>query len=293
MQGTAFEKWRATFNGNPKAHFIVLSGPGLGNVHELNGDALVFGSDVFAADIVVRDASVGERQTAVFHEPERGGYVVRDLAGGTFVNQESVDGGRVLRDGDRLFFGDCVLEFSCGDPVKARFHEEVSWMLHHDHLTGLLAKDRFEEEFRGSLEIAQAEGRHFSILMADIDNLKTINDEHGHLLGEFIVGEVGRIIGKLHSTGGRYATRFGGDEYQTVLPGVSRSAALEVARDLRRTVEEHSFERDGVVTNPTLSVGVATFPENGENSDDLTYAADRALYRAKNSGGDAVVAAES
>ena len=293
MQGTALEERRATFNGNETAHFIVLSGPGLGDVYELNGDALVFGSDVFAADVVVRDANVGERQAAVFRDPRLDGYVVEDLAGGTFVNQESVDGGRVLRNGDRLFLGESILEFSYGDPVKARFHEEVSWMIHHDHLTGLLAKDRFEEEFRGSLEIAGSGGRHLSILMADIDNLKEINDEHGHLLGEFIVGEVGRIIDRLHGTDGRYATRFGGDEYQTVLPGLSKSAALKVARDLRRAVEEHSFERDGVVTNPTLSIGVATFPENGRSSEDLTYAADRALYRAKNSGGDTVVVADS
>ena len=270
---------------------MVLAGPGLGDVYGLNGDALVFGSDVFAADVVVRDTSIGERQATVFRDPARGGYVVEDLAGDTAVNGEFVDGGRVLRDGDRLFFGNSVLEFSCGDPVKASFHREVSRMIHHDHLTGLLAKDRFEEEFRGSLEVARAEGRCLSVIMADIDNLKAINDEHGHLLGEFTVGEVGRIIGDLHDTGGRYATRFGGDEYQTVLPGLSKNAAREVAETLRRDVCEYSFENDGVVTNPTLSIGVATFPENGEDSDDLTYAADRALYRAKNSGGNTVAVA--
>lgn len=238
-----------------------------------------------------QDASIGDQQTTVLCDPECGGYRVKDLAGGTFVNGECVDGGQVLQDGDRLFFGDCVLEFSYRDPVKARFHREVSWMIRHDHLTGLLAKDRFEEEFNRSLEIARAEDRRLSIIMADIDNLKAINDAHGHLLGEFTVGEVGGIIGRLHDTGGRYATRFGGDEYQTVLPDLSKDAALEVAEDLRRAVEEYTFERDGVTTNPTLSIGVATFPENGGNRDDLTYAADRALYRAKSSGGNTVITA--
>jgi two-component system, cell cycle response regulator len=121
--------------------------------------------------------------------------------------------------------------------------------------------------------------------MADIDNLKKVNDAHGHLLGEYVVGEIGRIIGELHEEEGRYATRFGGDEYQTILPGLSREEALEVAEEIRHRVEEHAFERDGVRANPTLSLGVATYPGDGE-----TRAADEALYRAKRSAGNAVSA---
>ncbi len=129
-----------------------------------------------------------------------------------------------------------------------------------------------------------------SVLMADIDNLKKINDAHGHLLGEHIVGEIGRIIGGLHEEEGRQATRFGGDEYQTLLPGFSKEEALEVAEEIRRRVEEHSFEHDDVSARLTLSLGVATYPEDGETRAALTRAADEALYRAKRSGGNAVSA---
>jgi diguanylate cyclase (GGDEF)-like protein len=120
--------------------------------------------------------------------------------------------------------------------------------------------------------------------MADIDNLKKINDEHGHLLGEFIVGEVGRIIGDLHSEGGRRATRFGGDEYQTIIPDLSKNEALAVAEEVRRRVEEYAFKHEGTLANPTLSVGVATYPKDGATRNNLTHAANEALYRAERAG---------
>jgi diguanylate cyclase (GGDEF)-like protein len=125
--------------------------------------------------------------------------------------------------------------------------------------------------------------------MADIDNLKKVNDAHGHLLGEYVVGEIGRIIGELHEEEeSRQATRFGGDEYQTILPGFSKKEALEVAEEIRQRVEDHVFEKRDVTVHPTLSLGVATYPEDGETRAALTRAADEALYRAKRAGGNTV-----
>ena len=124
--------------------------------------------------------------------------------------------------------------------------------------------------------------------MADIDNLKKVNDAHGHLLGEYVVGEIGRIIGGLHEEDSRQATRFGGDEYQTILPGLLKREALEVAEEIRRRVEDHVFEERDVTVHLTLSLGVATYPEDGETRAALTRAADEALYRAKRAGGNTV-----
>ena len=124
--------------------------------------------------------------------------------------------------------------------------------------------------------------------MADVDNLKQINDEHGHLLGEFTVGEVGQVLDAVLGGGRRRATRFGGDEYQAILPGEDASATLAVAESIRGAVEGHAFEHDGIMVNPTLSVGMAAYPDAGSTTDDLTRAADRALYRAKHAGGNNV-----
>jgi two-component system, cell cycle response regulator len=271
---------------------VVLRGPGLGDFFFLDGEEFVLGSDPFRADVVVRDIEVAPRHADIRREPGSGAYTVCGLGAeeGIVVNGEPLLdlGRRTLRDGDRIFIGDSVLEFSQGDPVKTQFHGALDHLINRDYLTGLLAKKRFDEEFEHRLGAMAAAGKPLSVLMADIDNLKKINDQHGHLLGESVVGAVGRIIGELHAGEGRWATRFGGDEYQTILPGLAKKEALTVAEEIRRRVEEYAFEHGGSLANPTLSVGVAAYPEDGATKNDLTHAADEALYRAKRAGGNTV-----
>ena len=273
-----------------RPHLIVWRGPSLGDFFALEGDALVLGSDPFRADVVVRDVEVSPKHAWIVREPERESYVLRDLGAGegTAVNGEALAGERPLSDGDRIFVGDSVLEYSHGDPVRADFHGALHRLVSRDYLTGLLVKNRFDVEFEHSLEAASSARQPLSVLMADIDNLKKVNDAHGHLLGEYVVGEIGRIIGELHDDESRQATRFGGDEYQTILPGLSKEAALEVAEEIRRRVEDHVFGERGVSVHPTLSLGVAAYPEDGETRAALTRAADEALYRAKRAGGNTV-----
>jgi diguanylate cyclase (GGDEF)-like protein len=186
--------------------------------------------------------------------------------------------------------GDSVLEFSHQDEIKASFYEQLHRLVNRDHLTGLFSKGRFDREFEHRLEAMADEGRPLSVLMADIDSLKKINDANGHLLGEFVVGEIGHIIGAIHEEEGRSATRFGGDEYQTVLPDLPKEGAMKVAEEIRRRVETQIFERDDVAATTTISIGVASHPEDGTTHQELTHAADAALYRAKRAGGNTVSA---
>ncbi len=276
-----------------RPHLVVLQGPGLGDFFEIDHDVLVLGSDPFSADIVVRDVEVEPRHVEVYREPGSGGYAVRDIGAGKgiVINGEALEGSRaVLSDGDRITLGDSVLEFSHKDPVKASFYDELHRLVNQDHLTGLLSKARFDDEFEHHLEATADEERPLGVLMADIDGLKKINDANGHLLGEFVVGEIGRIVGELHEGEGRSATRFGGDEYQSILPNLTKEEALEVAEEIRRRVQAHAFEQGGVTAQTTISVGVAAYPEDGTTREALTRAADEALYRAKRAGGNAVSA---
>jgi two-component system cell cycle response regulator len=276
-----------------RPHLVVLQGPGLGDFFELGEDALVLGSDPFKADIVVRDVEVEPRHAEVYRKTDSGGYAVRGVGASKALalNGEVIEEpgcGHLLSDGDRIHMGDSVLEFSHQDEIKASFYEQLHHLVNRDHLTGLYSKGRFDREFEHRLEAMADEGRPLSVLMADIDSLKKINDAHGHLLGEFVVGEIGRIIGALHEEQGRRATRFGGDEYQAVLPELSKEEALEVAEEIRRRVEAHAFERGDVAARTTISIGVATYPEDGTTRQELTHAADAALYRAKRAGGNTV-----
>ncbi|MDQ2671600.1 MAG: diguanylate cyclase [Actinomycetota bacterium] len=278
--------------GENRPHLVVLQGPGLGDFFEIADDELVLGSDPFSADIVVRDVEVEPRHAELYRRP--GGYALRGIveAGKTIaLNGEVIEEpgySKLLSDGDRIHVGDSVLEYSHQDEIKASFFEQLHELVNRDHLTGLFSKGRFDREFEHRLEAMADEGRPLSVLMADIDSLKKINDAKGHLLGEFVVGEIGRIIGAIHEEEGRSATRFGGDEYQSVLPDLSKEDALGVAEEIRRSVEARTFERDDVSARTTISIGVASYPEDGTTHQELTHAADAALYRAKRAGGNAV-----
>ncbi len=277
--------------GANRPHFVVLRGPGLGDFFKITDDELILGSDPFRADIVVRDVEVEPRHAEVYKEP--GGYVVRGVGAGKDIAlngevMEEPGSGYLLSDGDRIHMGDSVLEFSHQDEIKASFYEQLHHLVNRDHLTGLFSKDRFDREFEHRLEVTADAGRPLSVLMADIDSLKKINDAHGHLLGEFVVGEIGRLIGAKHEEEGRSATRFGGDEYQAILPDLSREEAVGVAEEIRRSVEAHVFEREGTTARTTISIGVACYPEDGTTRQELTHAADAALYRSKSSGGNTV-----
>ena len=91
--------------------------------------------------------------------------------------------GHLLSDGGRIHVGDSVLEFSHQDEIKASFYEQLHRLVNCDHLTGLFSKGRFDREFEHRLEAMADEGRPLSVLMADIDSLKKINDANGRLLG--------------------------------------------------------------------------------------------------------------
>lgn len=281
----------ADIEESQNTHLIVLQGPDLGALHELDGEAVI-GSDPSRADVTLRDERVEPGHVRIYGRFGR--YFAEPLADyeQTELNGEVLTGPRLLSDRDRLQLGESVVEFASQDPLKSRLIENLRETINRDHLTGLLIKPRFDEELEQALAAAKERGEPLSVIMADVDNLKEINDEHGHLMGEFAVGEIGRIIGRFHESDGRRATRFGGDEYQTVLPGADAPTAVSMAERLRRAVEEHAFERDGVVAELTLSLGVAAYPEHGPTAADLTRAADEALYRAKHAGGNTVVISE-
>ena len=269
-------------------HLVVLRGPSFGDIYYLDEKASILGSDPFRADLVVRDIEVEPVQAKVFLDHRSGGYILQSLDGNTYLNEGRVEESHSLECGDRIFVGDSVLEFVRCDHLREHFHRNIQRLINQDHLTGLLAKNRFDEQFEHSMDLARERNLPLSVLMADIDNLKKINDTYGHLFGEFTVAEIGHLIQDSLASEDSYATRFGGDEYQMVLPNLTKDEAVEVAEEIRHRIESYVFEQDEVLANPTLSLGVASYPEDGSMPGELTRAADKALYRAKAAGGNTI-----
>jgi len=188
-----------------------------------------------------------------------------------------------LREGDKIYTGDTVLRFSLADEIDVGFQREVARMLATDPLTGLESKRSFDHRLEGALQGARRAGDELAMLMMDMDGIKGVNDTHGHLYGAHCIRTAGGLIGDVLGRSG-HACRFGGDEFTAFLPGANKAAALAVAEKIRSAIDRAGMEKNGIALHPTISIGVASFPGDGENATDLTHAADMALYRAKKKG---------
>jgi diguanylate cyclase (GGDEF)-like protein len=130
--------------------------------------------------------------------------------------------------------------------------------------------------------------RGFCLLMMDLDGLKSINDRYGHYHGDVILRAVAGIIRE----GGRsvdVAARYGGDEFVALLPETDPGGAYVVAEKIRQGVSELVVEASGQQVTTSLSIGVVSYPEDGQTADELMIAADEAMYLSKRLGKNRVV----
>jgi diguanylate cyclase (GGDEF)-like protein len=160
--------------------------------------------------------------------------------------------------------------------------ERIAQEARHDFLTGLLNRGGIMEVVEREMSRSNRTEEQFSILLADIDHFKRINDTFGHCTGDEVLREVANRIGhslRSHDSVGRY----GGEEFLIILPSSDESAALGAAEKLRRRICETPFRLGGTESRITISLGVATRVQE-VSAESLICAADVALYRAKNGG---------
>jgi diguanylate cyclase (GGDEF)-like protein len=133
---------------------------------------------------------------------------------------------------------------------------------------------------------------HFSLLFLDLDYFKTVNDQHGHLVGSRLLTEVGGLIKR--TLGPEHAGfRYGGDEFVALLRGADKTAATEVAQRLREALKEERFiSGEQMDLRITASFGLATYPEDGATLHAIIRSADTMMYKAKADGRDCIAIAD-
>jgi len=161
----------------------------------------------------------------------------------------------------------------------------------HDPLTGLYNRRQMEELLSREFLRVQRSGSTFSVVMVDIDHFKRINDTHGHETGDEVLVRIATLLVNAVRRSD-IVCRYGGEEFLILLLGSSAENAVRRATEVQRSVRNLVLSlRGGATLSITASFGVAACPEHGTDRDALLRAADRALYRAKNSGRDQVVVA--
>jgi diguanylate cyclase (GGDEF)-like protein len=166
----------------------------------------------------------------------------------------------------------------------AAANEELDRLARTDALTGLANHRYGNASLEGAIQRARLRGEQLSVLIGDVDDFKLFNDTYGHALGDEVLRLVAGVLREKIGDSGT-ASRYGGDEFLVILPGVDKAGAEVFADRLAAAVGETEFQvEDGSRVPVGLSLGVASFPEDSESKDHLLALADAAMYEAKRLG---------
>lgn len=161
-----------------------------------------------------------------------------------------------------------------------------------DGLTGLFNHRRFQEALHSELLRCERHKRPLAVLMLDVDFFKKVNDSMGHPAGDELLRRLAEVLGAdLRQTD--LISRYGGEEFAVLLPETTKAEAMQVAERMRESVELKINENNSWTQRITVSVGVATFPEDGATAETVLEAADQALYVAKRQGRNRVIGAKA
>lgn len=243
-------------------------------------------------DIVLEDANVSRQHARL--ERTEAGYVLTDLnsTNGTYVNEILVQQ-QVLTGGETLRLGSFIFKFLSADCLEAQYHETVYNAMTRDGLTRAFNKNYLLDTLATELARSRRSGHPISIVMMDIDHFKSVNDTHGHLVGDEVLKEFARRLQSV-SRAGDLLCRYGGEEFALVMGDTPMNEAIEVAERCRQVVASMPFETAAGPLNITTSLGVcdSNYASSIVTPTELIKLADDHLYQAKRSGRNRVCAPE-
>lgn len=173
---------------------------------------------------------------------------------------------------------------------NARLHATVNEQAQHDSLTGAYNHGTFIDKLDRTCAAAREDHSTVALVMLDIDKFKLYNDTYGHLVGNDVLRSVVAAI-QGHIKGTDVVGRWGGEEFAIMLPSVSRAQARLITERIRQTVAQNIMRdmQNQPIPSPTVSQGIAMYPDDGTHSEELIGKADTALYRAKDLGRNHIV----
>ena len=153
-----------------------------------------------------------------------------------------------------------------------------------DPLTGLYNRRAFNPKIRNEIDQFERYGTPLTLLVIDVDYFKTINDTYGHDVGDNVLKEIANLI-RDYVRKTDFCVRWGGEEFVVLATSTQQDKALIMAQNLRVAIENHNF---GIDQNVTISIGLTSL-EEGDQLESFIRKADKALYRAKQSGRNQII----
>jgi diguanylate cyclase (GGDEF)-like protein/PAS domain S-box-containing protein len=215
-----------------------------------------------------KTVTTGVKQVYEVEMIEEGGHQIRNIVISTSP----------LTDESGIIQGVLVVGKDITD--RKRIEEELKRISITDSLTGLFNQRHFFQRIAEETNRAKRMSYQICLMIFDIDNFKHYNDTNGHLAGNEILKKIGRIVGSAIRTNMDTAFRYGGDEFAVILPNTTTAESESIAGRIKRKM-------DASLGGLTISIGISSMSDH-ESVEEFINAADKAMYRAKSAGGEAV-----
>ncbi len=152
-----------------------------------------------------------------------------------------------------------------------------------DSMTGLYLNRYFQQRFREELARAGLKPTTLSLILLDVDHFKKYNDEFGHTAGDTVLKNIAKTIQRFIEPA-EFGARYGGEEFALLLPNRDKKSAMKLAEAIREEVASQKLVLRRIERPVTVSLGVASYPQDGKTAEELLQAADKRLYQAKDGG---------
>ncbi|MEE9162339.1 MAG: sensor domain-containing diguanylate cyclase [Candidatus Neomarinimicrobiota bacterium] len=157
-----------------------------------------------------------------------------------------------------------------------------------DGLTQLVNHSFLLDRLEAEVERASRYGETLTFLMLDLDHFKNVNDTYGHLFGDYVLAQTAQLV-KAGIRKADLAGRYGGEEFGVIIINATTKTSLSTAQRIRNSIAGFKFRDNGIEARISVSIGMAEYPEDGQDSSAILQRADEAMYRVKRQGGNAVV----
>ena len=264
-----------------KASLRQMNGKFIGRKYPINKGSTLVGRDP-GLDITIQEESVSRRHAELLFDGETLQVVDLESTNGTFVNDKQIKN-RTASHGDLIRFGSIVFKYIPSGSIETVFHDELHNLAHLDGLTGCYNRKYIIDYLETEVKRCQKLEVPFSLLMFDLDLFKKVNDTYGHLAGDYVLKETVRLLKEKILRASDVLGRYGGEEFVIVLSEAPHRTATDIAERIRKGIERHGFIFDSNKMEITISVGVASM-KSGDTSLTMLEEADKALYKAKESG---------
>lgn len=282
-----------SIHGNVSAYIptlTFLSGPSIGKEIPLLHREITLGRG-YDCDIVIPDPAVSRKHLKIScrkivkkSEPSNIKVVLKDLGSknGTLLNYSLINK-TVLKPGDKIILGRVILKYEQRDLAEQQFFDEIYRLATIDNLTSLNNKATITRILKDEVARDARDRRWISVVLADIDRFKSLNDIYGHLKGDLILQTVADVVRTSIRRRDKVG-RFGGDEFLLVLPETEGNGAVQIAERIRGRLESSVCRVLGLKEKVTASFGAAFIRATEAGPEQLLDHADIALYRSKSLG---------